>query len=72
MRKVIVISFEGVIASRNWTDGQVYYRSGITDGIRMIKMKTGLGVVILVREGMETAISKVITEEGMIDEVIVY
>jgi hypothetical protein len=49
LRKVIVFSFEGVMASRNWTDGRVYYRAGITDGIRMIKMKTGLGVVLIVK-----------------------
>ena len=60
------------MASRNWTDGRVYYRAGITDGIRMIKMKTGLGVVLIVKDGIETAVNKVITEEGMIDEVIVY
>jgi hypothetical protein len=56
LRKVIVFSFEGVMASRNWTDGRVYYRAGITDGIRMIKMKTGLGVVLLVKDGLETGI----------------
>ncbi len=72
----LLLAFDGVVASRSFQDGKFYFRAGLVEGLRAIKLKTLLRVVILVNMQIDTFSTYVKpllfgdSMKGLIDEIV--